>query len=332
MKCCVLGTGTWGTALAQLLVDNGNDVIQYGIDLAEINDINTNHKNSKYFDDKVLLPAKLKATSDLSLALEGSEVIIVAVPTIAVRGVLKEVKMIIKNKPYIVSVAKGFDPTTGKRMTEVVREVLSSEERKEVVSLIGPGHAEEVILRLLTCVTATSIDLDCAKVIQKIFSNDYFRVYTQTDEVGAEYGVALKNAIAIASGMITGIGLGDNAKAALVTRGLAEMVRFGQHFGGKLETYLGLTGLGDLMVTCNSVHSRNFQAGYQIGLKNDAKEFLETNKKTVEGIRTAKVVYEMAKANNIEMPIIEAVYKVLYEFEKPTESLKDIMRRALKEE
>lgn len=332
MKCCVLGTGTWGTALAQLLVDNGNDVIQYGIDLTEINDINTNHKNSKYFGDKVILPVKLKATSDLSLALEGSEVIIVAVPTIAVRGVLKEVKTIIKKKPYIVSVAKGFDPTTGKRMTEVVREVLSSDERKEVVSLIGPGHAEEVILRLLTCVTATSIDLECAKVIQKIFSNDYFRVYTQTDEVGAEYGVALKNAIAIASGMITGIGLGDNAKAALVTRGLAEMVRFGQHFGGKLETYLGLTGLGDLMVTCNSVHSRNFQAGYQIGLKNDAKEFLKINKKTVEGIRTAKVVYEMAKANNIEMPIIEAVYKVLYEFEKPTESLKDIMRRALKEE
>ena len=169
--------------------------------------------------------------------------------------------------------------------------------------------------------------------MQKIFSNQsYFRVYTQTDEVGAEYGVALKNAIALASGMCEGIGLGDNARAALVTRGLAEMVRFGVHFGGNINTYLGLTGLGDLMVTCNSRHSRNFIAGEQIGKANSAVNFLKNNKKTVEGIRTAKVVYELAKKHNIEMPIIEAVYKVLYENELPRDAVADIMRRSLKSE
>ena len=332
MKATVLGTGTWGTALAQLLVDNGHNVIQYGVCKDEVDDINLNHQNSKYFGNNVILPESLKATLNLSEAMKDAQIVVVAVPTIAVRSVLKEIKPLLKDKPYIVSVAKGFDPETGKRMTEVVREVLPTDVRKEVVSLIGPGHAEEVILRLLTCVTATSVSLEDAKVIQEAFSTDYFRVYTQTDEIGAEYGVALKNAIAIASGMIEGIGLGDNAKAALVTRGLAEMVRFGRFFGGTMETYLGLTGLGDLMVTCNSRHSRNFMAGYEIGKANSAKEFLEKNTKTVEGIRTAKVVYDLAKVHNIEMPIVEGVYKVLYENSIPTEVVQNIMKRNLKGE
>ena len=332
MKVTVLGTGTWGTALAQLLVDNKNDVIQYGIDIDEVNDINLNHKNAKYFGDEVILPPSLKATNLLEYAMEDPEIIVVAVPTQAVRGVLTQIKPLIKGRPYIVSVAKGFDPLTGKRMTEVVREVLSETHRQEVVSLIGPGHAEEVILRLLTCVTSTSIDYKAARKIQKVFSNEYFRVYTQTDEVGAEYGVAIKNTIALASGMIEGIGLGDNARAALVTRGLAEMVRFGMHFGGKKSTYLGLTGLGDLMVTCNSRHSRNFSAGLEIGKENSAVEFLNRNKKTVEGIRTCKVVYELANQNNISMPITEAVYKVLYENAKPSEVIENLMKRSLKAE
>lgn len=332
MKVTVLGTGTWGTALAQLLCDNDNEVIMYGIEKSEVEDIEFNHQNSKYFGPDVLLPATLRATLDLNKAMEGAEIIVVAVPTFAVRSTLRKIKPLLKNKPYIVSVAKGFDPETGERMTEVVRSELPSNIRQEVVSLIGPGHAEEVILRLLTCITSTCIDEETAKNIQRVFSNDYFRVYTQTDEVGAEYGVALKNAIALASGMCEGIGLGDNARAALVTRGLAEMVRFGVHFGGNINTYLGLTGLGDLMVTCNSRHSRNFIAGEEIGKANSAVDFLKNNKKTVEGIRTAKVVYELAKKHNIEMPIIEAVYKVLYENALPREAVADIMRRSLKSE
>lgn len=332
MKVCVLGTGTWATALAQLLCDNDNQVTMYGIEKEEVDDIELHHQNCKYFGPDILLPATLRATLDLEVAIDGAEMVVIGVPTHAVRSVLLEIKPYLKNKPYIVSVAKGFDPETGKRMSEVVREVLPSDIRQEVVSLIGPGHAEEVILRWLTCITSTSVDLKAAQKVQRVFSNDYFRVYTQTDEIGAEYGVALKNAIALASGMCEGIGLGDNARAALITRGLAEMVRFGTHFGGNLNTYLGLTGLGDLIVTCNSRHSRNFIAGEQIGKANSAVDFLKNNKKTVEGIRTAKVVYEMAKENDIDMPIIEAVYKILYEHALPKEVLSEMMKRGLKAE
>lgn len=332
MRIAVLGTGTWGTALAQLLCDNGNKVIMYGIEESEVNDININHLNSKYFGPDVLLPADLVATMDINKALKNAEVIILAVPTFAIRSLLKLIKPLLKNKPYLVSVAKGFDEASHKRMSEVIREEIDESLRQEIVSLIGPGHAEEVILRLLTCVTSTSKDLKTAQKIQRLFSNDYFRVYTQTDEIGAEYGVALKNAIALASGMLSGIGLGDNARAALVTRGLAEMVRFGMHFGGEERTYLGLTGLGDLMVTCNSRHSRNFMAGEEIGKANSAAYFLSHNKKTVEGIKTVKVVHEIAKEQGIDMPIMEGVYKVLFENERPREVLQETMKRSLKQE
>ena len=200
------------------------------------------------------------------------------------------------------------------------------------MSLIGPSHAEEVVIRLLTVVTATSLEFDNAVLVQELFSNEYFRVYTQTDEIGAELGVAYKNAIAIASGVLAGLGYGDNARAALITRGLAEMVRFGLHYGAKLETYLGLTGLGDLIVTCNSVHSRNFQAGFEIGKANDAKIFLETNKKTVEGIRTAKILHQLSLKNGLELPIVNGIYKVLYENALPSEIVKMLMLRPLRSE
>ena len=332
MNCTVLGSGTWGSSLAQVLSDNKHNVIIYGIDKGEVDDINLNHKNTKYFGDTVLLNLDIQATTDLALALENAEVIVVAIPTFAVRSILKQIKPYLKNKPYIVSVAKGFDPGTFARMSEVIREEIPSDLRHEVVSLIGPGHAEEVILKLLTCITATSIDEEAGRFIQKLFATPYFRVYVQTDEIGAEYGVAIKNAIAIASGISQGIGMGDNAKAALATRGLVEMIRFGTKFGGKFETFMGLTGIGDLMVTCNSVHSRNYQAGYEIGKLNSAKEFLSNNKKTVEGIRTAKIIYEIAKENNIEMPIIESVYAVLFEDKKPNEAVYQLMTRELKKE
>ncbi len=332
MKIAVLGTGTWGTALAQLLCDNGNKVIMYGIEESEVNDINLNHLNAKYFGPDVLLPADLTATMDINIAMENAEVIVLAVPTFAIRSLLRLIKPLLKNKPYLVSVAKGFDEASHKRMSEVIREEIDESLRQEVVSLIGPGHAEEVILRLLTCVTSTSRDIKTAQKIQRLFSNDYFRVYTQTDEIGAEYGVALKNAIALASGMLSGIGLGDNARAALVTRGLREMVRFGMHFGGEERTYLGLTGLGDLMVTCNSRHSRNFIAGEEIGKANSAAYFMSHNKKTVEGIKTVKVVHEIAKEQGIDMPIMEGVYKVLFENERPRDVLQETMKRSLKSE
>ena len=200
-----------------------------------------------------------------------------------------------------------------------------------VVSLIGPSHAEEVVIRMLTTVCAVSLDEKAAQDVQTLFSNDYFRVYRLTDEVGAEYGVAIKNVIAVAAGVLSGLGYGDNTKAALITRGLAEMVRYGMKKGGKLETYMGLTGVGDLIVTCSSIHSRNFQAGLEIGKTNDARSFMKNNKKTCEGIRTCRVIYEDAKKyDDIELPIINAIYNVLYNNHEPKREIQQLMKRELK--
>ena len=183
---------------------------------------------------------------------------------------------------------------------------------------------------MLTTICAVSFNEADAMTIQHLFSNNYFRVYRGNDELGSELGVAVKNAIALASGVLAGLGYGDNTKAALITRGLAEMIRFGTAMGGRQETFMGLTGIGDLVVTCTSVHSRNFQAGYQIGKADDAQVFWQNNTKTVEGVRTAKVLYELKEQHQIDMPIVDEIYKVLYEGKKPSVSARDLMLRELK--
>lgn len=332
MNITVFGSGTWGTALAQVLADNGHKVLIYGIEIDQVKDINTNHKNSFYFGNEVILNSNIKATTFLNEALAFSKVYVLSVPTSAFRSLLNEINTKLNKKVIFINTAKGFDTLNEMRLSDVIRTLIKPENVEAIVSLIGPSHAEEVVVRLLTTITATSLDLKAAKKVQKLFSNDYFRVYTQTDEIGAELGVAYKNAIAIASGVLAGLGYGDNARAALITRGLAEMVRFSTFFGGHQETFLGLTGLGDLFVTCNSVHSRNFQAGLEIGKANSASDFLKTNKKTVEGIRTTKIIYEVAREHNIEVPIIDAIYRVLYLDEKPDTLIEQLMRRELKSE
>lgn len=333
MKIGVLGTGSWATALSQVLVDNGYDVMMYGIDQEEIDDINTNHKNSKYFKD-VKIEDKIIATNNLENAIADADYILITVPTSVVRSILEKVKPLLTKKVTIINASKGFDLTTKKRISETIREVLGDNYRKEIVSLIGPSHAEEVIIRQLTTVCSVSLDIDVAKDVQELFSNIYFRVYSHQDEIGAEYGVALKNVIAIAAGAIHGLGYGDNTRAALMTRGLAEMTRFGVRKGGLPETYLGLTGIGDLIVTCSSQHSRNFMAGYEIGLADSAEQFMKNNRKTVEGIRTCKVIYEDYRENyrDMDMPIIEAIYAVLYRGVKPSQAIQVLMLRELKQE
>lgn len=332
MKVCILGNGSWGTALGQLLVDNDNEVIMWGIEKCLTTEINTKHTNTKYFPESVILPEKLISTDDLSLAVKDADAIVFAVPTIAISDVASKVNKLLNKKVYIINVSKGFNPIDDKRISETLRSVLNSKYIYPIVSLIGPSHAEEVILRKLTLITSTCTDEKTAQVIQKLFSNQYFRVYTNTDEIGAEYAAAIKNTIAIAAGCLVGLGYGDNAKAALVTRGLAEMARLGMKVGGQLTTYAGLTGLGDLMVTCNSIHSRNFMAGYEIGKTKDPKTFLLNNKKTVEGIRTCKVIHEISEKLNVEMPICEGVYKVLYEYQDPETVINELMQRELKKE
>lgn len=329
MKIAVMGTGSWGTALAQVLADNQNDVILYGINPAEIDDININHHNSKYFD--CMISEKLHATGDIK-DIEDADIVLLAVPTIAIESTAKKVFEVVQKKIYVINVAKGFHPVTHERLSVVIEKASDPNKLKGIISLIGPSHAEEVILRKLTCLNAVSNDIEAAKIIQKLFSNDYFRVYTNTDVIGAEIGVAVKNVMAIASGILEGSGQGDNARAALMTRGLAEMSRFGVSYGGKFETYLGLDGVGDLIVTCTSTHSRNFMAGFEIGKTQDAATFMKNNTKTVEGILACKVVHDEAKLRNISMPITDQVYAVLYEGKNPNDAISDLMKRELKAE
>lgn len=330
MKTAVIGTGSWGTALAQVLADNGQDVILYGIDAGEIRDINENHRNSKFFPEVVLNPA-LKATGDLQEAAD-ADIILLAVPSAAIAPVTRRVAEVLKKKAIWINVAKGFNPGTNERLSVVLRREIPSEKLSSVVSLIGPSHAEEVVERQLTTIDAVSLKEEDAKTVQKLFSNGYMRIYTGTDEIGSEFGAAVKNVMAIASGIIAGLGYKDNTRAALITRGLQEMIRFGTHFGGEYKTFIGLTGVGDLIVTCSSWNSRNFQAGYQIGRENDVKHFLETNKKTTEGIRTAKIVHDLAKQEGIDVPICEEVYQILYEGKEPKLCASDLMLRDLKKE
>ena len=328
MKIGVIGTGSWATALTQVLVDNGRDVLMYGISKEEVDDINLNHKNSKYFECDI--NPNIKATTKME-DLKDAEVILLGVPVMALESVCKQLKEIIDHKIYVINVAKGFHPITGERLSLVIKNYLG-DHLNDVISIIGPSHAEEVILRLLTIVNSVCENVESAKIIQKLFANDYFRVYTNTDVVGAEIAAATKNVMAIASGVLTGLGQGDNARAALMTRGIYEMTRFGLYYGGQKETFLGLNGVGDLIVTCSSYHSRNFQAGLAIGKADDAVEFLANNKKTTEGVNTAKVVHRLALENGIDMPITNEVYQVLFEGKKPSVAIVDLMNRPLKSE
>lgn len=330
MKTAVIGSGSWGTALAQVLADNDQPVALIGVNEEEIQDINQNHKNSKYFPHTDLNPA-LKATDNWD-EIQDADVILLAVPTQAIESVASKAAQYVNHPVIFVNVAKGFNPKTDERMSEVIRRVVPKEKLSSVVSLIGPSHAEEVVERQLTSIDAISQSEKDASIVQELFSNPYLRIYTGTDEIGSELGAAVKNVMAIASGIIAGLGYKDNTRAALITRGLQEMIRFGTHFGGNPETFIGLTGVGDLIVTCSSENSRNFQAGKQIGQENDVKHFLATNTKTTEGIRTAKVVHDLATAQKIDMPICEEVYQILYEGKEPKNCANDLMLRDLKKE
>ena len=330
MKIGVLGSGSWGTALAQVLSDGGHDVLIYGVCKEEIDDININRKNQKYFAD-VPISEKLKASTDIRALASYNDALLVAVPTKFISDVLSEIKPFIKESTIIINASKGFEWGTNKRISACIRDTLDGIKYAGIASIIGPSHAEEVILRKLTSVCAVSVSYEIAQEVQRIFSNSYLRVYVSTDEIGAEYGVAIKNIIAIASGMLEGQGYGDNSKAALITRGLQEMIRYGESKGAEASTFIGLTGVGDLIVTCFSPHSRNYRAGLEIG-KADSADVLANNQTTVEGVHSCKSVYEDAKNSDIEMPIVESVYRVLFCNAKPSEEIAHIMNRPLKSE
>lgn len=332
MKVTVIGGGSWGSALARILGDNGNDVIIYEQSLEIVNEINLYHTNKSKLPVGTL-PLNVSATTCLSEALIESNVIVIAVPTKVIRGVLNDMNNVLTHKSLFVNASKGLEPDTFLRVSEIVYQEINNEFIDDFVALTGPSHAEEVINQLLTTICAVSTNKKSAKLVQSLFNNSkYFRVYTSYDLVGAELCGALKNIYAIASGMLSGIGLGDNAKAGLISRALVEMRRFIISFGANEETIYGLTGLGDLVVTTTSLHSRNFQAGYRLATGKNLEETISSMTMVVEGARTVVAAYQYARVNNLETPIIDAVYDVLYNKKPVKTAINQLMKRSLKDE
>ncbi|MFD2679519.1 NAD(P)H-dependent glycerol-3-phosphate dehydrogenase [Bacillus seohaeanensis] len=307
----VIGAGSWGTALAMVLADNQHLVRLWGHKKEQIDEINHHHTNEKYLKN-VQLPPRIKGYTSLSEALQGVELIILAVPTKAIREVLGNVQQVQQSPLTVVHVSKGIEPDTLLRISEMIEDVMEGNNLKDVVVLSGPSHAEEVSLRHPTTVTVSSKNMKAAEEIQDLFMNQHFRVYTNPDEIGVEIGGALKNIIALAAGIIDGLGYGDNAKAALITRGLAEIARLGTKMGANPLTFSGLTGIGDLIVTCTSVHSRNWRAGNMLGKGQNLEDVLANMGMVVEGVRTTKAAYQLAKRFDVKMPITEALYSVLF--------------------
>ncbi len=312
-KITVLGSGAWGSAISQVLADNNQEVVIWGIDSKQINDINNNHKNEEFFKG-VELNAKIRATKDLEIALKNTDIIVIAIPSPFIKQVIKQVIPFLKKPTYFVNVSKGFEKSSKQLMIPFLRSIIPAEKNRAIISLLGPTHAEEAILRNFTAIVATSYDPKAAKVIQDLFSNQYFRVYVQTDYLGAELGAAIKNPIAIMSGILNGYGYGINSIAALLTRGLAEMVRIGVALGADAKTFMGLTGIGDLIVTGTSTLSRNFSFGTILGKSKNVASVMAENNKTVEGVFACKIIKEKLLELNFEIqtPIIDALYNILY--------------------
>lgn len=330
-KVSVIGAGSWGTAIAFVLAENGHDCLLWARRAEQADEIMNEHKNSAYLP-ATLLPKNLKATSSLEEAILHGDTIIIAVPTKAIRGVCSEIDGMLKDEKLFVHVSKGIEPDSLKRISEMITEEISPPHLKAVVALSGPSHAEEVVLRHPTTVAVASADLAAAEEVQDLFMNNYFRVYTNPDIVGVEIGAALKNVIALAAGITDGLGYGDNAKAALITRGLAEITRLGAKMGANPLTFSGLTGLGDLIVTCTSVHSRNWNAGNMLGKGQSLEEVTAGMGMVIEGVRTAKAAHQLAAKYEVSMPLTESLYKVLFEGVPPKQAVDSLMGRVKKQE
>ncbi|MDQ0218999.1 NAD(P)H-dependent glycerol-3-phosphate dehydrogenase [Peribacillus cavernae] len=322
----VIGAGSWGTALAMVLADNHHEVRLWGHKKNQINEINEQHTNRKYLPE-IELPAGITGYSSLGQALEGITDIILAVPTKAIRGVLGQIRELAKKPLMVVHVSKGIEPDTLLRISEMIEEEMPAELLKDVVVLSGPSHAEEVSQRHPTTVAVSSKNMAAAERIQDLFINQNFRVYTNPDIVGVEIGGALKNIIALAAGITDGLGYGDNAKAALITRGLAEISRLGTAMGANPLTFSGLAGIGDLIVTCTSIHSRNWRAGNLLGKGQNLNEVLENMGMIVEGVRTTKAAFQLAEKYSVNMPITNALYNVLFNGRNVKESVDILMNR-----
>lgn len=325
MKVALLGAGSWGTAIAHLLSVNVEDVVLYSHREEVAKEINEKHTNSKYVD--VNLRDNVRSTTSIKEAVTDAEIIFVTVPSFAAIEVVKEAVKHINRRVIWVNTSKGFYVETKQLITHEIDEAIPSNDFKgSIISLMGPTHAEEVAKDLYTaaCVVGEKHETDDMTVVRDALLSDNFRLYFQYDVPGAEYGASLKNIYAICSGIISGIGLGDNARAALISRSIVEIARFGKEFGAKPETFLGLTGVGDLVVTTSSIHSRNYRMGLAIAKYGKASIALEKEKLTAEGVYATKFAYEIAHEKGIRMPLLDIMYKVIYEDLHVAEAMKII--------
>ena len=322
-KISIIGAGSWGTALARLLAVNGHDVVMWSIVEDEIRMLQENHEHLTKLPG-VKLPDDIVFTTDMECAVKGKDILVLAVPSPYTRSTSRTMAPYVSEGQIIVSVAKGIEESTLKVLADVIKEEIP---QADVAVLCGPSHAEEVGRGIPTTVVAGAKTRKTAEYIQNVFMNKVFRVYTSPDMMGMELGGALKNVIALAAGIADGLGCGDNTKAALITRGIAEMSRLGVAMGGHIETFNGLTGIGDLIVTCASRHSRNRKAGYLIGQGKTMQEAMDEVKMVVEGVYSAKAAKILAEKYHIDMPIVEEVNQVLFEGKSAKEAMSDLMLR-----
>ncbi len=331
MNITVLGAGSWGTTLAILLAEKGHRVVLWSHNPEKAMRLAAERENKEYLPNAPF-PELLTMSSDILEASSGKELIVVATPAQTVRQTLQKIASLDLSETIIVNVSKGIEISTGYRMSEVTKDVLPQISHRQVAALYGPSHAEEVIEKHPTAVVAACLDEQTAEKVQEAFFTPMFRIYVNTDLIGVEVAGSVKNIMALAAGAVDGIGYGDNAKAALITRGLAELSRFGLKLGANPMTFSGLAGIGDLVVTCNSKHSRNRYVGEQIGKGRTLDDVLQEVKMVTEGIYTTKAVVELARKLNVEMPITQGIYDVLFNQRSPKEVVMDLMMRIPKYE
>lgn len=327
----VLGAGSWGTALADVLARNGHDVRLWAWSAELADAIGDSGRNERYLPG-IDLSGKLRVSADMASLLDGADTVLSVSPSHHVRSVMEEAAPSLSGSTLLVSASKGFELDTGRRMSEVLGDVLPEEIATGVVVLSGPSFAAELARGLPTAVTLASRDAAAAGSVQQMFQNEHFRLYTQSDVIGTEVGGSLKNVMAIAAGISDGLGLGSNARAALLTRGLAEMGRLAENLGGQSVTLAGLAGMGDLVLTCTGELSRNRRVGLALGGGRPLGGILGEMDAVAEGVRTSQAARQLADDRGVEMPIVDAVYSVLYEDVDPMEALARLMAREPKPE
>ena len=323
----VIGAGSWGTTLACLLTEKGYDVFLWAYEKEIVDEINGSRVNSIYLSD-VILPVNLKATNNIGDAVKEARYVLNVVPTQFTRSIFKEAEKHISKDAVIISASKGIEQGTLLMVSAILKDITG----RKIAVLSGPSFAKEVLKKLPTAVTLAAENADFSLQLQEIFNTHYFRVYTHTDVLGVELGGALKNVIAIASGISDGLGLGHNARAALITRGLAEIIRLGERMGADKRTFSGLSGLGDLVLTCTGHLSRNYSVGVSLGKGMKLKDILSSTKSVAEGVATALSAFELSLKYGVEMPVVKQVYEVIYKDKNPAEAVTMLMNRALKAE